>query len=72
MQRQKIRGGVRFALLACPNTLAWTVTSGFPPAPDDVVVHGTINRTEQSEEFATPVAEFIESWRLELENGMDA
>ena len=70
VQRQKIRGGVRFALLTCPNALAWTITSGFPPAPEDVVVHGTINRTEQSEEFATSVAEFIEAWRFGIENVM--
>jgi hypothetical protein len=70
VQRQKIRGGVRFALLTCPNALAWTITSGFPPAPDDIVVHGTINRTEQSEEFATSVAEFIEAWRFGIENTM--
>ena len=71
VQRQKIRGGVRFALLTCPNALTWTITGGFPPAPDGVVVHGTINRTEQSEEFVTSVAEFIEAWRLGLENAMD-
>ena len=70
VQRQKIRGGVRFALLTCPNALAWTITSGFPPAPEDGVVHGTINRTEQSEEFATSVAEFIEAWRFGIENVM--
>ena len=70
VQRQKIRGGVRFALLTCPNALAWTITGGFPPAPDGVVVHGTINRTEQSEEFVASVAKFIESWRLGLENAM--
>ena len=67
VQRQIIRGGVRFALLTCPNALAWTTTSGFPPAPGGVVIHGTINRTEQSEEFVTSVAEFIEAWRLGLE-----
>ncbi len=71
VQRQKIRGGVRFALLTCPNALAWTVTTGFPPAPDGVVIHGTINRTEQSEDFAASVAEFIEDWRLGLENSTD-
>ena len=64
VQRQKIRGGVRFALLTCPNALAWTITSGFPPAPNGIVVHGTINRSEQSEEFVTSVAEFIETWKL--------
>ncbi len=68
VQRQKIRGGVRFVLLTCPNALAWTVTSGFPPAPDGIVVHGTINRTEQSDEFVSSVAEFIEAWRLGIED----
>ncbi len=68
VQRQIIRGGVRFALLTCPNALAWTITSGFPPAPDGIVVHGTINRTEHSEEFVDSIAEFMEAWRIGLEN----
>ena len=31
IRREPIRGGVRFTLPKCPNTLAWTVTSGLPP-----------------------------------------
>ena len=67
VQRQIIRGGVRFALTTCPNALAWTITSGFPPAPGDVVIHGTINRTEHDEDFIESIVEFLETWRLGLE-----
>ena len=69
VERQVIRGGVRFALTTCPNALAWTITSGFPPAPDDVVIHGTINRTEHDEDFIESIVEFLETWRLGLEAG---
>ena len=41
-----INGGVRFTMPTCPNALAWTVTTGLPPAPDQVVVHCTIARSE--------------------------
>ena len=71
VQRQIIRGGVRFALTTCPNALAWTITSGFPPAPDDVVIHGTINRSEHDEDFIESIVEFLETWRLGLENRRD-
>lgn len=67
VQRQIIRGGVRFALTTCPNALAWTITNGFPPAPDGVVIHGTINRTEHDEDFIESIVEFLETWRLGLE-----
>ncbi len=67
VQRQIIRGGVRFSLPTCPNALAWTITSGFPPAPDGVVIHGTINRPEHDEDFIESIVEFLETWRLGLE-----
>ena len=71
VQRQIIRGGVRFALTTCPNALAWTITSGFPPVPDGVVIHGTINRTEHDEDFIESIVEFLETWRLGLEKTQD-
>jgi hypothetical protein len=67
VQRQLIRGGVRFALTTCPNALAWTITNGFPPAPDNVVIHGTINRTEHDVDFVESIVEFLETWRLGVE-----
>jgi len=67
VQRQLIRGGVRFSLPTCPNALAWTITSGFPPAPDGVVIHATINRAEHDEDFIESIEAFVETWRLGLE-----
>ena len=29
LQRTVIKGGLRFALLECPNALAWTITTGY-------------------------------------------
>ena len=35
----KINGGVRFALLDCPNALSWTITAGFPPEKYKIILH---------------------------------
>lgn len=34
VRRDLIMGGVRFSMLDCPNALAWTITTGYPPARD--------------------------------------
>ncbi len=65
--RQVIKGGVRFSLTTCPNALAWTLTTGYPPAPEQVVIHGTINRTDHDAEFIESIEEFLEEWRTGLE-----
>jgi len=31
INHNKIKGGVRFTLLDCPNAVSWTITTGFPP-----------------------------------------
>lgn len=66
LSRDEIRGGLRFALIECPNALAWTVTTGFPPAPDNMVLHLTINRTEQKEELIEEIREFLEDLEQSL------
>lgn len=58
----KIKGGVRFALVDCPNALSWTITYGFPPDREKVVVHCTINRTQISIEFVEEINEFLNEW----------
>lgn len=60
LTRHLISGGVRFALQECPNALAWTVTTGFPPEPGTVVIHLTINRKEKDREFVEEIEEFLE------------
>jgi hypothetical protein len=70
VERQLINGGVRFTLPGCPNALAWTVTTGFPPAPGKVVIHCTINRQEHEEDFIESIESFIAAWRLGLEENL--
>ena len=70
VERQIINGGVRFTLPKCPNALAWTITTGFDPAPDKVVIHCTINRTEHDDEFIESIESFIKAWKLGLESNL--
>ncbi len=67
VQRQLINGGVRFSLPGCPNALAWTITTGFDPAPNKVVIHCTINRTSHDDDFIESINTFIHSYKVGLE-----
>ena len=64
----KINGGVRFALTSCPNALAWTITTGFPPERDKIIIHATINRTKKQQEFIDEIHEFLNDWESGLLN----
>lgn len=64
----KINGGIRFALTSCPNALAWTITTGFPPERDKLVLHATINRTRKPQEFIDEVNDFLDDWESGLIN----
>ena len=66
VHREPIRGGVRFTLPNCPNALAWTVTTGFAPAPEKIVVHCTISRPEHDADFVATMEKFVEDWRQGL------
>ena len=70
VHRQVINGGIRFSLPNCPNALAWTITTGFEPEPNEVVIHGTINRTEHDADFIESIQLFIQSWKVGLENNL--
>ena len=63
VRRELIRGGVRFTLPKCPNALAWTITTGFPPEPDKIVIHCTINRREHDPDFIASIEKFVDDWR---------
>lgn len=67
VRRETINGGVRFTLPTCPNALQWTVTAGYPPAPEGVVVHATINRSEHDPDFVESIELFIDDWVSGLE-----
>lgn len=68
LRRDKIMGGVRFSMLDCPNALAWTITTGYPPAREKVVIHLTINRERKQEEFVDEIKLFLE----DLQEGLQS
>ena len=60
LTRALIRGGLRFALVECPNALTWTITTGINPNPDVIGIHLTINRQQQNESFIEEIDEFLD------------
>ena len=60
LTRSLIRGGMRFALVECPNALAWTITTGIQPDPDAIVIHLTINRQQHEKSFIEEIEEFLD------------
>ena len=68
LRRDLIMGGVRFSMLDCPNALAWTITTGYPPARDKLVLHLTINRTRKQAEFVEEIHLFLKDLKKGLES----
>ena len=66
LSRSEIKGGIRFSLLECPNALCWTITTGYPPDPESIIVHLTINRLEKNEEFIEEIADFLDDLTVNL------
>ncbi|MDO9262118.1 MAG: hypothetical protein Q7U08_09275 [Flavobacteriaceae bacterium] len=62
LKRDNIKGGVRFALIECPNALTWTITTGFPPIREHIVIHLTINRAEKEQHFVDELNTFLDDW----------
>jgi len=60
LRKDEIMGGVRFSMLDCPNALAWTVTTGYPPAREKIVIHLTINRQRKQAEFVDEIEAFLD------------
>jgi len=58
--RDEIKGGLRFSLKECPNALTWTITTGYPPAPEGIVIYLTVNRKELEQEFIEEIEEFLD------------
>lgn len=67
VRREAVNGGVRFTLPTCPNALQWTVTAGYPPAPEGAVIHATINRTEHDPDFIESIDLFLDDWATGVE-----
>ena len=67
LQKDLINGGLRFSLLECPNALTFTITTGYPPEPEQIVFHLTLNRTELKPMFIDEIEEFINDWKTGIE-----
>ncbi len=68
LARTSIKGGLRFSLLECPNALCWTVTTGYPPERNSIVIHLTINRIRKLPEFIDEIEEFLTDHCVCLDN----
>ena len=66
INHNNIKGGVRFVLLDCPNAVSWTITTGFPPERNKIIIHCTINRTQKSAIFIKEVHEFLDEWETKI------
>ncbi len=64
LQKDLINGGIRFSLLECPNALTFTITTGFQPNPNQIVLHLTVNRLELKPIFIEEIEEFIDDWEV--------
>ena len=67
VRREELRDGLRFTLPTCPNAMQWTVTTGTSPDPRNTVIHATINRTEQDQDFVDSLQQFVDDWKAGLE-----
>ncbi len=68
IRRDEIKGGIRYSMLDCPNALAWTITTGYPPARNKIVIHLTINRQRKQQQFIDEITEFLDGWEEGLLN----
>jgi hypothetical protein len=71
IRRENIMGGVRFFVPDCPNALVWTVTTGYPPYPEKIVLHATINRTEHDLEFIGATKELLATLKFGMERNFN-
>ncbi len=68
LRQEDVMGGVRFSVPDCPNALAWTVTTGYPPYPEKIVLHATINRLAHDAGFI----EATQTLLTTLKSGLEA
>ena len=66
INREHVRGGVRFSLPGCANVFQWTVTTELPPDPQQTVIHATINRTDHDPDFIESLQQFVDDWKAGL------
>ncbi|MBU2537544.1 MAG: hypothetical protein KKH22_03835 [Proteobacteria bacterium] len=67
LRQEEVMGGVRFSVPDCPNALTWTVTTGYPPYPEKIVLHATINRLAHDAEFIEATQALLATLKTGLE-----
>lgn len=72
IRRENVMGGTRFSVPDCPNALTWTVTTGYPPHPEKVVLHATINRIEHDPEFISATKELLAALKTGIERNFES
>jgi len=65
IRRDVIKYGVRFSLLNCPHALAWTVTCN--EQENVIVIHCTIDKKEEDEDFVQSIHQFVTDWGYGIE-----
>jgi len=60
VSRERIRNGVRLALLNCPHALAWSIAA--KEKETSVVVHCTIDDKKAEAEFVESIEHFVNDW----------
>ena len=60
VRRDEIKHGVRFSLLNCPHALSWTIT--FDTVNQNIIIHCTIDKDEQEQDFIDSIDEFVTDW----------
>lgn len=66
LKREEIRYGVRFSLLNCPHALAWTIT--FNDESQNIIIHCTIDKKEEDQDFVESIHEFVADWSKGIRN----
>ncbi len=61
VHRLTLRNGVRFSLLDCPHALCWSLT--LDSDTQRLIVHCTIDKQLQDQEFIESIDTFIDDWR---------
>jgi hypothetical protein len=72
LRQEEVMGGVRFSVPDCPNALAWTVTTGYPPCPEKIVLHATINRLEHDAQFIGATKALLATLKTGLEENFNS
>lgn len=72
LRRDEIMGGVRFSMLDCPNALTWSITTGYPPAREYIVIHLAINRQRKQSAFIEEIFHFLDDMESGLSNFISA